>query len=165
MNFIVNNSGRCKTVMRCLVPAVCLISISLTAGCGGDGLHRAPIIGVLTAEGAPVANAVVQFLPAAGTPGEGAIGNSDAAGRFLVISSRRKDEGIPPGAYNVRVTRMVNPDGTPLPPDAPDADYPESFESIPAPYSGVDSPLVVVIKPEGGEVAIELPVKPLTSRK
>lgn len=135
------------------------------AGCGGDGLERAPITGVLTVEGAPLGNAVVQFLPGEGTPGEGAIGNSDAEGKFEVISSRRSDEGIPPGSYTVRVSRLVNPDGSPLPPDAADADYPDAFESIPAPYSGIDSPLTVSIKPEGGEVKIDIPAPLFDGKK
>jgi hypothetical protein len=121
-------------------------------------------MGTLTVDGAPVEGAVIQFLPSGGTPGEGAIGRVETGGKFEVISSRRGDEGVPPGEYTVRVTRIVMPDGSLLPPDARDADYPESRESIPRPYSGPDSPLKVVISDKGGDVKVDIP-EPLVDPK
>lgn len=145
---------------------VTFLSLCLFPGCGGgDGLERAPITGLVTVQGAPLAGASVQFMPASGTPGEGALGTSDAEGKFTVISSRQSDEGIPAGEYTVRVSRLVNVDGTPLPSDAADADYPDAWESVPTPYSGMDSPLKAVIAPEGGEVKVEIPVALLQKKK
>ena len=146
--------------------ATILVLLGLTAGCGeSDGLERVPITGLLTLGGAPLPGAVVQFFPAGETAGPGALGTSDPEGRFEVISSRESDAGIPPGEYTVRVSRLVNPDGTPVPPDAPDADYPGCRESVPRPYSGVDSPLKVVIAPDGGEVRVDVPAKRLASNR
>ena len=150
------------------MPQQCKLALCLClmAGCGGgDGLERVPIVGVLTVEGAPLPNAVVQLLPAGQTPGLGAIGVSDSEGRFEVISSRQSDEGVPPGEYTVRVSRLVNPDGSIVPVDEPEADHPECRESIPRPYSGVDSPLKVVISEQGGEVKVDIPAKLLVFNK
>ena len=137
----------CSCIMLCL------------AGCGGDGLTRVPIQGVVKAAGVPVPNAIVQFTPKTGTPGDGAIGQSDAEGIFTVISSRQDDAGVPPGSYGVRVSLMVDGKGKSLPPDATQADYPDAKEAIPAPYSLPDSPIQVTIDDKGGEVAVDIPVK------
>lgn len=141
------------------------IGSSVCLGCSGsDGLDRVPIVGMVTVEGAPLDSAMLVFLPGQGTPGEGALGASDEAGKFQVISSRRDDSGIPPGDYTVRVSRMVMPDGKVLPPDAPDADFPEARQSIPRPFSGMDSPLKVTIAAGGGEVKVDIPA-PLVDPK
>lgn len=145
---------RITSVVLCLSGFVCL-------GCGGDGLDRVPITGLVTMEGTPLAGASLYFVPGEGTPGEGAIGASDKEGYFKVISSRRDDSGIPPGEYTVRVSRLVMPDGTAVPPDAPDADFPESRESIPKPYSGMNSPLKVTISADGGGLEVNVPAKPI----
>jgi hypothetical protein len=148
-------------MMRCVfVQYVLAMGLLCCAqGCGGDGLERVPIQGVIKAQGSPLANAVVQFTPQEGTPGEGALGMSDAEGKFTVISSRRDDSGVPPGKYSVRVSRFVGGNGAPLPPDATQADHPDAKESVPAPYSTPNSPLRVTIATEGGLVEIDIPVK------
>lgn len=142
-----------------------LLVVSLvSAGCGGDGLERAPITGIVTVEGTPLASALVQFLPQPGTPGEGALGSSNAEGRFEVISSRDEDDGIPPGEYVVRVSRLMDADGSTIPVEAPQADFPDAVESVPAPYSTINSPIKIQITAEGGEVKVEIPV-PLVQKK
>jgi hypothetical protein len=126
-------------------------------GCG-DGIERVPIQGEILAVGKPVPNASIQFLPAEGTIGQGAIGVSDQDGKFTVISSRQSDEGIPPGKYKVIVSRFMDKDGTILPSDAKQADFPDAVESVPPPYCTTNSPIEVTIA-EGGVVKVELPVK------
>jgi hypothetical protein len=143
--------------LRLWLPMMVIAAVSM--GCGGDGLQRAPITGIVTVEGAPIAGASLQFIPKGATPGEGALGISNAEGKFEVISSRRGDEGIPPGEYTVMVSLLADPDGTPLAPDAMQADHPFAQETVPAPYSGMDSPLTVTITEAGGEVKVEIPKK------
>src|SRR5439155_7327733 len=133
-------------------------------GCGGDGLRRVPVQGKVTAKGAPVGNATVSFMPADGTKGEGGIGTTDPAGTFTLIGSRRGDAGVVPGKYKVRVSRYVDRDGTVLPSDAKQVDYPHAVESVPAPYSAPNSPLEVTVPDEGGTVKVEIPVKLLGSK-
>ena len=147
---------------RCVFALVLMLVLPLLCcaqGCGGDGITRVPIQGVIKAQGSPLANAVVQFTPQSGTPGEGALGMSDAEGKFTVISSRQDDAGVPPGTYAVRVSRFVGSKGEPLPPEATQADHPDAKESIPAPYSTPSSPLRVTIEEQGGLVEIDIPVK------
>ena len=136
-----------------------LLAPLLLAGCG-DGLNRVPIQGTLTSMGAPVDNASLSFIPEEGTVGEGAIGRTDAEGKFTVISSRQSDSGIPPGKYRVRVSRLIDGQtGAPLPPDEPEADHPHAMESIPSPYSSMRSPLEATISDAGGDVILEIPEK------
>jgi hypothetical protein len=126
-------------------------------GCG-DGLRRVSVRGRVTAGGAPLARATIQFLPAEGTRGEGGIGTSDSEGNFTLIGSRAGARGVVPGRYRVRVSRTVDRDGTLLPPDARQADHPGAREAVPAPYSSLASPLEVSVPEQGGEVHVEIPV-------
>ena len=142
--------------MHKLVLLLCVVVLG--QGCG-DGLTRVPIQGLVKAQGSPLGNAMIQFTPKAGTVGDGALGMSNSDGKFTVISSRKDDSGIPPGKYGVRVSKFVDAKGTPLPPDAKQADYPDAKESIPVPYSTANSPLEVTIDGKGGAVEIDIPVK------
>ena len=144
-----------------------LLVVLLLVGCGGksDGLKRAPLVGLLTLQGSPLAGASVEFTPVKGTTGPGAIGVADDDGKFQVISSRRGHEGIPPGEYTVRVSLFADEDGTPLDPEATQADNPFAYEAIPEPYSGVGSPLKVSIPEEGGEVEVDVPAKLIPPRR
>ena len=144
-----------------------LLTAMLLAGCGSksDGFKRAPLVGLLTLQGSPLAGASVEFTPAKGTNGPGAIGVTDDDGKFQVISSRRGHEGIPPGEYTVRVSLFADEDGTPLDSEATQADNPFAYEAIPEPYSGAGSPLKVSIPEEGGEVAVDVPKKLIPPRK
>jgi hypothetical protein len=136
-----------------------------STGCGGDGLTRVPIKGVLTNQGNPLPGDSVPLFPQGGTLGKGAIGISDTDGRFEVISSRRDDSGVPPGKYNARISRLMDKDGTILPTDAVQADFPNAFKSIPAPYSSNNSPLEITIHEGGSEVKVDIPFKLLGTTK
>ena len=68
------------------------------------------------------------------------------------------------GKYKVRVSRYVDRDGTVLPSDAKQVDYPHAVESIPAPYSSPNSPLDVTVPETGGTVNVEIPVKMLGTK-
>ncbi|HBJ34724.1 MAG TPA: hypothetical protein DDZ51_08165 [Planctomycetaceae bacterium] len=115
----------------------------------------------MTASNGPIANATVQLIPQVGTVGEGAIGQADAMSKFTVISSREQTAGLPPGKYRVRVSQMIDNDGTVLPGDTIQADYAFCREGVPAPYSTLESPLEVSISGAGGIVKIDLPAKTL----
>lgn len=145
---------------NCVISIIVLGCLALT-GCGGDGMKRVNIEGTVTAENGPVANAVVQLIPIEGTTGDGALGQADSSGKFTVISSRRRDAGVPSGKYRVRVSQMIDGDGTVLPGDATQAEYPFSKEGVPPPYSTMESPLEVTISESGGNVVVEIPAKTL----
>jgi hypothetical protein len=90
-----------------LVPVLGLV------GCG-DGIKRVPVQGKFTAAGAPVEGAFVQFVPAGGTKGEGGIGKTDRDGNFS-LTGMKQVNGVAPGEYRVRISRLVAPNGKPLP--------------------------------------------------
>lgn len=123
--------------------------LAVMAGCGGDGLDgRLPIEGVLTAQGSPVPSAIVQFTPKSGAPGEGAIGQSDAEGKFTVISSRQDDSGVTGQVQRADIV-VDRWQGRSVPPDATQADHPDAKIDS-APYSTPNSPLEVTIDDKGG---------------
>lgn len=144
-----------------------VLTIGLFGCSRHDGIERALITGLITVQGAPLDFASVQFIPIGAGNGAmpGALGVSDASGKFEVISSRRDDPGIPPGEYLVIVSRWANPDGKPLGPDETQADNLAAAETVPAPYSGSNSPLRATISKEGGEVKLDIPVKLLNKKK
>jgi uncharacterized protein (DUF2141 family) len=143
---------------RLSLVAIGLLAITFV-GCGGDGLNRVEIEGLVKAQNGPVKNASVQFIPQAGTPGEGAIGVADDQGKFTVISSRDQDGGLPAGKYRVRVNQMIDGDGTVLPAEATQAEHPFSKEGVPTPFSTPESTLEIEVPESGGQVTIDLPVK------
>ncbi len=140
-----------------------VLVVTLISGCG-DGLSRVNVQGTVKLGGQVVDGVSVQFMPESGTKGEGALGRTDSQGKYKLIGSRQGHEGIVPGAYRVRLSRLAAKDGTALPDDAKDADHPGSYESIPAPYSTPESTLKMTVKETGGELNIEIPGK-LIKRK
>jgi hypothetical protein len=139
---------------HCIAPMVLFLVL---AGCG-DGLKRVPVQGKLTARGTPVGNATIQFIPMDATKGEGGIAKSEHDGSFVLIGSRAGEKAIVPGKYKVRVSRLIGRDGSELPADAKQADYPDARESVPAPYSSIDSPLEASVPEAGGTVNVDIPV-------
>lgn len=78
--------------------------VACSAGCGGgepkDKPTLAPVHGKLVQKGAPLANAMVEFMPDSGAP---STGTSDAQGAFeLTYGDGTKGAKI--GAHKVKVT-------------------------------------------------------------
>lgn len=142
-------------------------TILAAVGCGGDGLRRVSVQGKVTAKGSvPVANATVSFKPHEGTKGEGGIGTTNAEGAFTLTGSRRGASGVVPGKYKVIVSRFVNRDGSSVDlATFKEAENPFAYESVPAPYSGLDSPLEVTVPDQGGAVAVEIPAGLIVKKK
>jgi hypothetical protein len=71
----------------------------LTVGCsGGSGL--APVTGRVTLDDKPVPNMIVNFTPLGETAGNGALGHTDADGRFTLLDARG-EAGAYVGEYKV----------------------------------------------------------------
>jgi len=86
-------------------------------GCGGDASHLpklTPVGGTVTLDGKPLINAMVAFVPSGSTPGTGANGHTDKAGKYE-LATRSRGKGTPAGEYRVVVTKLVMPDGTDFP--------------------------------------------------
>jgi hypothetical protein len=139
-------------------PLITALAVSLAViGCG-DGIKRVRVQGKLTAKGEPVRGAFVQFIPEGSTPGEGGIGQADKEGTFT-LAGVKGVQGVSPGEYRVRISRLVMPDGTPLPYGATEADNPGCWESIPMPYGGPQSTLKFTVPNAGGSADIDIPAK------
>jgi hypothetical protein len=136
-------SMRCLLGFRVLVLAV---SGSLL-GCGGSATPKlAPVTGTIQVAGEPAAGVTVMFNPTGATKTAGAFGVTGPDGKYELVH-RSGEKGIEPGTYTVSFSRMLMPDGKPLPTDKSPTDA-GAVESI-APQLRTRSDTTEV-KPEGG---------------
>lgn len=91
-------------LLACLVFTVCIV------GCAGPSVDpnrpkTYPVSGVVTHNGQPVEDATVMFI-ASGTGGRGAVGKTDASGKFS-LTTFEAGNGALPGSYRVAVSKTV----------------------------------------------------------
>lgn len=89
-------------------------------GCGSkapEGPELIPVTGTVRMEGQPLAGATVTFNPVSGTVGNGAFGVTDAEGKFS-LTDFSGEIGCPAGDYGVTFSKITQPDGSPIPPNA-----------------------------------------------
>ncbi len=105
--FAAGSAGMCRWLVMGLV-AVALM------GCGGApaGPVVVPVTGVITLDGAPLADAKVLFLPNEKTSNP-CTGTTDAAGKYTLTQSTF--QGATPGSYKVTVEVYQQKDGKPVP--------------------------------------------------
>ena len=127
-----------------------LLLLAFLTGCGSKAVGPAtfPVTGVVTLAGAPVEEALVEFVPTSPDVGiAGAQVNTDSAGAFTVkialYMGKTTKEGLPAGDYRVAITKLVLPPGqatTMKPPQ----------NTLPQKYATAEStPLTVTVKSEG----------------
>lgn len=106
----------------------------LATGCGSAAANSTPdlipVTGLVTLDDKPIAGVTVMFNPFQGTRGTGAYGATDAEGRYKLLH-RSEHDGCQEGEYGVTFTKIIQPDGSPLPKDANRA----MVEQIPTPPS------------------------------
>ncbi len=103
---------------RCLGRfAILLVFAVITFGCGGpDPYGTVPVRGVVTCNGKPVANGVVNFTPmpdqgrADGNRGRVALGKTDSEGRFK-LTTYHNDDGALIGRHTVTVSMGFSEEG------------------------------------------------------
>jgi hypothetical protein len=120
-------------------PPRCLCVIVLAAvllGCGGAS-GRVPVTGTVTFNDKPLADAVVTFYPEGDTAGLGGAARTGPDGRYTLTAAQGGD-GLHPGEYAVVISRLLRPDGTPLPPNVPPIES-DASETLPAAYSSRDA--------------------------
>jgi len=83
------------------VHLVALLGVVLT-GCGGRGI--APVRGVVTLEGTPVAGATVLFMPDGQAGARPASGFTSSDGEFR-LTTYKADDGALPGTYRVLIQK------------------------------------------------------------
>jgi hypothetical protein len=77
--------------------------VVLIAGCGKHGL--APVHGLVTLDGQPLANADIKFQPDDGP--RSAVGRTDSTGHYRLMYMRG-EEGAPPGKHTVQISVSPN---------------------------------------------------------
>lgn len=148
-----------------------LATTVLLAGCS-SGLRElpeetaelVPVGGVVTLDGEPLNNAVVQFYPASGGKGgEGGgtayFGHTDLTGRFDLASPGGRS-GAAPGSYTVVISKFARPDGSPFPPDADSGEFAaDGVEHVPPKYSDPAETELRATVPQDGKTDFEFPLK------
>ncbi|MFL5340259.1 MAG: carboxypeptidase-like regulatory domain-containing protein [Gemmataceae bacterium] len=118
-----------------------------------------PVSGAVTLDGVPLANAVVAFAPAGATKGVGAVGRTDAGGKYT-LATPHGSPGVVPGEYKVTVSKFVDlktgADAV-LEPGKPPIDQPDIRELLPPQYSNPTmSRLDKTVPPGGGMIDLVL---------
>lgn len=113
--------------MRANVLKVCLgcALTALFAGCGDGAIDTEAVTGVITLNGAPLADAMVNFTPAVEGQGTPSYAKTDESGNYkLQTLLGAADAGTTPGEYIVTVSKtdlvetgktITNSDGTTSP--------------------------------------------------
>ena len=116
-----------------------LVAIGVV-GCGPSRPATTRVTGTVTMNGQPVADADINFIPAAGRP---ASGRTDADGRFSLTTFVPGD-GVQPGEHVVTVIKQVAKEGT-------TADiYQEHVDLLPPQYGSLQtSPLRATVEAGG----------------
>lgn len=141
--------------MRTATLVVLASAILALVGCSSsENKNRVPVVGVVTLKKQPVTGAMVQFVPLTGK-GEIGSGRTDATGKYELINSKG-GPGVPPGEYKVIISRVVDPKGKELPPDASPHSS-EGKESLPLIYS---SPEDTILKANvaAGSATVDFPL-------
>lgn len=118
-----------KLLLGCFV--ICLV------GCGGasseETIEVYPVKGTVTVDGKTLPFVTVAFLPKPGTKGLGGYSVTDNSGNFT-LKYRDDRDGVPEGTYSVLFSRLVQPDGSPIPQDQTAADV-AAVNSLPEKYN------------------------------
>lgn len=140
---------------------VLIIFLCSLIGCGtkDPGPELTAVMGTVSLNEKPLANADLHFIPVESTPGVGGEARTKEGGGFNVIYSRG-GEGLPAGNYRVTVSYRLMPDGSPVPEGdtTPPIESPAT-EQLPRKYSDYDhSQLKATIAP-GKPVDLKLTTK------
>lgn len=133
-----------------------LVLLGLLVGCGGRS-DMAPVSGVVTVDGKPVAAAQVLFTSPNRRP---AVGETDAEGRY-VLSTHEQGDGAAIGSYNVTVTArptiQLSAAGSVGPTTRRPVVQHGPKSPVPLKYSDAANPLLTVeVKPGENEIPFEL---------
>jgi hypothetical protein len=138
----------------CRLGAILVLGASL--GCGSKS-NLAPVSGIVTIDGKPVAAAQVLFTSPSGRP---AAGETDGQGRY-VLSTHETGDGAAVGTYGVTVTArptiQVDAAGAVGPPTGRPKVEHGAVSPVPLKYSNPSNPqLTVEVKPGDNDIPLEL---------
>lgn len=149
-------------------PLICLAALltCLGIGCSQETTveHSIPdlfpVKGTLVVDGKPEAGVLVTLMPQGETAGQSATGITDSNGTFE-CEYAMGGTGCPQGTYAVLCSKLVTPDGQPIPEGANAADVmaedkiPMKYRSLERPFKTVDvtsaglSNLMIELKSKG----------------
>lgn len=146
-----------------LVSSVPCIGILLAAiaGCGqGDSLKVPdlyPVTGKVTLDGDPLVGATLSLLPKDDTAGQVVTGTTAEGGNFSLVYSNGQP-GCPAGQYQVYISKLVMPDGNPIPEGKTAADV-GAVDMVPEKYRSMDNIGGSVMIPVGGKTDLNFELK------
>jgi len=153
-----------KTLTHSTIPLVaCTLLLIPLSGCGSsvaegkDAKNLVPAEGKVLLDGKPLAGANIVFLPINGTIGTGGFAVTDDAGAYS-LTHRSGRDGVAPGQYRVLVSKLLCPDGSPIPEGKTAAEV-SAVDVIPPFYSDPNADnlsSVVMVPQEGGAFTFEL---------
>ncbi len=124
--------------------AILVLAISGVCGCGG-GSSFAPVEGIVTLDGNPVADASVVLGPMRATDPGPFTGSTDAQGKYSLGTADDPGGGAAPGEYFVNITTVK-----PIPGADESTPPPTQKEIIPMAYRDGSQRIVI---PAGGTSA------------
>jgi hypothetical protein len=148
--------------MHRTLTALLVASLVCLAGCGEEANipeGMAPVTGTVTLDGKPLAGATVSFIPDGVTKGAGSYGVTSADGKYE-LQGTQGGTGAAAGYYRVIISKLVMPDGSPIPADIPSATDAGAKDLLPAIYSSYDvSTLTAEVPAQGGAINFDLKSK------
>ncbi|MBL8851321.1 MAG: hypothetical protein JNG89_16685 [Planctomycetaceae bacterium] len=128
-----------------------LLGLTLCAGCGESPYPELfPASGTITLDGAPLDGATVAFIPSKSNQMQPSYGYTDPDGKYE-LKTPEGYGGVSPGEYRIVISKIVMPDGSPVPPGSQTGGA-EGDESIPYPHSDPRATSNVAVVAEGSDV-------------
>jgi len=138
-----------------------IVVCGFLVGCGGGEEAKipplAPVSGTVKMDGKPLQGAVLSFLPKGATAGHMVTAVTDAEGKFACQYSNGAP-GCPAGEYQVLISKLLTPDGKPIPEGSTAADV-GAVETIPMRYRDPEAPSGSVMIPQGGKTDLNYDLK------
>jgi hypothetical protein len=129
--------------------ALGILLFAAATGCGGGGptIYTAPVSGVVTLNGTPLANASISFQPiASGNPGPPSSDMTDEEGNFTLHFADGK-EGAVVGKHKVLISTRK------MAPSAPNSDSEVEVEKELVPIMYLETPPVFDVPKDGTDAA------------
>jgi hypothetical protein len=128
-----------------------MLLLFIMVGCDRGGLNLAPVEGIVTYNGAPLADAGVLFSPNEPQMGPPASGTTDAEGKFTLVTVNR--EGAAVGPHRVAISK----DETVVIPQQRGLPIYRTKRHIPAKYGDLEtSGLTAIVEDDDNQVKFEL---------
>jgi hypothetical protein len=146
--------------------ALAALTIPVTLGCGSKSEtlpQLVPVSGTVTLDDKPLTGATVHFVPDGDSTGAESTGITDGNGKYELHTreGNASKTGAVPGKYRVWFSRLIGPDGKPVPADSetPPADL-GARESLPPRLSDpLKSDERVEVSGSGGTIDFKLSKK------